>query len=70
VVAKVVFMTDLKDGIVTDKFMQLIDLELVTVTELFITEITNIRCAFLVKHNSKAGAQFVTGEVDKLMPMP
>ena len=66
VVAKVVFMNDLKDGIITNKIMQLIDLELVTVIEPSIKDITNIRYAFLVKHNSKAGAQWIKKAFERM----
>ena len=58
-------MSDLKDQVITDKIMRLIDLDLVQVIEPSIDKITNISNSFLVKHNSKAGAQFVTSKADK-----
>ena len=57
--------SDLKDRIITDKVLRLIDLDLVEVIEPKIDEICNILNSFLVKHNSKAGAQFITGKADK-----
>ena len=42
VVAKAVPMNDLKDRIITDKIMRLIDLDLITTIEPSIDEITNI----------------------------
>ena len=61
----VIYKADLKDRIITDKVLRLIDLDLVEVIEPKIDEICNILNSFLVKHNSKAGAQFITGKADK-----
>ena len=59
----------LKDRIITDKVLRLIDLDLVEVIEPKIDEICNISNSFLVKHNSKAELNSLQVKLIKMMQM-